>query len=179
MRKQLRLLGVMCITALLCYACGNKQTEQASGYSQFEKPDTTSSVQRMKDYHYSATIENGSEQYTYDITRKVDDTQPTIMTDEKIVYADNYINLKVKKGETDILNKTFTKALFKSYLDKEFYDMSILEGMAFNKTEEKNLCFVASVSHPDTDLFVLFSIKIAPDGSYVIDEEDNLEMNED
>lgn len=178
MNNLIKFLGIACSVALFC-ACGNKQVEQSGGYEQFEQPDTTNMVQRMKDYYYTDSIVNGNNHFVYDITRKADDTMPVIKNDDKELFADNYICLKVNKNGKEIFNKTFTKNTFKAYLSQTFYEESILEGMAFNKTEGQNIHFIASVSYPNTDLFTLFTIIIAPDGTYIIKEEDNLEMNEE
>ena len=166
------------LCALICAACGTKQVEpKHNGYSQFEQPDTANHVQRMKDYHYNATIEETA--YHYDITRKADDSMPTVQNEEKAIFADNYICLKIEKSGAEFFHKTFTKQTFKAYLDPVFYKSSILDGIAFNKMENNNMRFVASIGYPDTDYFMLFSITIAPDGSYNISKEDNLEMNEE
>jgi hypothetical protein len=87
--------------------------------------------------------------------------------------------LKIEKSGAEFFHKTFTKQTFKAYLDPVFYKSSILDGIAFNKMENNNMRFVASIGYPDTDYFMLFSITIAPDGNYNISKEDNLEMNEE
>ena len=177
MRKTFIYYSIICLTLLFCQACHNKQTEQTIEYQSYEQPDTTCSVQRMKDYHYHEKIEDGNVHFSYDITRKADETLPTITSEDNMVFADNYIRLKISKGDTEILNKTFTKQTFKPFIDQDFYNKSILEGMAFHKIDGKNLRFVSSISYPETDMFILCAITIAPDGTYSITKEDNLEMN--
>ncbi len=43
-------------TAALCFSCGGNNRNASSGYSDYEKPDTSSAVLTMKDYHYSAEV---------------------------------------------------------------------------------------------------------------------------
>ena len=103
----------MACTVLLCYSCGGNNPQTTSGYSEYEKPDTTNSVQEMKDYHYSAEVKVGQTRYTYDIVREVNDTLPLVTGDDGERYADNYIRLRVNREGKEIFNKVFTKNHFR------------------------------------------------------------------
>ena len=47
MQTHFKFLCMAC-TVLLCYSCGGNNPQTTSGYSEYEKPDTTNSVQDMK-----------------------------------------------------------------------------------------------------------------------------------
>ena len=115
----------MACTVLLCYSCGGNNPQTTSGYSEYEKPDTTNSVQEMKDYHYSAEVKVGQTRYTYDIVREVNDTLPLVTGDDGERYADNYIRLRVNREGKEIFNKVFTKNHFRSYMEKGFISHAI------------------------------------------------------
>ena len=113
----------MACTVLLCYSCGGNNPQTVSGYSEYEKPDTTNSVQEMKDYHYSAEVKVGQTLYAYDIVREVNDTLPLVAGDGGERYADNYIRLRVNREGKEIFNKAFTKNHFRNYMEKASYPM--------------------------------------------------------
>ena len=87
MQTHFKFLCMAC-TVLLCYSCGGNNPQTTSGYSEYEKPDTTNSVQEMKDYHYSAEVKVGQTRYTYDIVREVNDTLPLVTGDDGERYAE-------------------------------------------------------------------------------------------
>ena len=174
MQTHFKFLCMAC-TVLLCYSCGGNNPQTTSGYSEYEKPDTTNSVQEMKDYHYSAEVKVGQTRYTYDIVREVNDTLPLVTGDDGERYADNYIRLRVNREGKEIFNKVFTKNHFRSYMEKGFISHAILEGMAFDKADGNNLRFATSVSYPASDIYIPLSITISPDGSYQITKDEVLD----
>lgn len=160
--------------ALLLTACGQKE-KAATGYSEFEKPDTTSTVQQMKDYHYSAEVKNGTHTYAYDIVREMNDSLPTVRDDEGDQYADNYIRLRVNRDGKEYFNRMFTKQSFRNNLDADFITHAILEGMAFDRVTAEGLRFAVSVSYPASDLYIPLCLTIAPDGSYSVTRDEVLD----
>ena len=92
-----------------------------------------------------------------------------------LVYADNYIRLRVNREGKEIFNKAFTKNHFRNYMEKGFISHAILEGMAFDKVDGNNLRFAASVSYPASDIYIPLSITISPDGSYQITKDEVLD----
>lgn len=173
MNTRLAFMGIFC-TILCCYGCSPKQND-TNAYSEYEKPDTAGGIQQMKDYHYSAEVKDKNTVYTYDIVREVSDTLPTVKGDENVQFADNYIRLRVNGDGKEIFNKVFTKQLFAGHLDKEFLSHSILEGMAFDCVRPEGLRFSVSISYPETDIYMPFSVLVAPDGSYQITKEEILD----
>ncbi len=165
----------MACAVLLCSGCGGNDRQTETGYSEYEKPDTANAVQEMRDYHYSAEVKVGRTRYTYDIVRETSDTLPPVTGDDGERYADNYIRLRVNREGKEIFNKAFTKRHFKSYVEESFISRAILEGMAFDKADNGNLRFAASVSYPASDIYIPLSITVAPDGSYQITKDEILD----
>ena len=169
-------LMMVCLAGLLTLGAGCQNKEKAeSGYNEYEKPETSDEVVKMKDYHYSAFVEMKGKKYAYDIVREANDTMPTVTDDAGERYADNYIRLRINQGDRQIFNRLFTKNSFKKHLGKDFSSKAILEGMAFDKAVDKGLRFSASVSYPNSDIFIPFSITVTPDGSCIIAKDEVLD----
>ncbi len=166
-------------TAALCFSCGGNNRNASSGYSDYEKPDTSSAVLTMKDYHYSAEVKAGNVTYAYDIVRESNDTLPLVDSEEGESYADNYIRLRVNREGKEIFNKVFLKKHFKEFMDKDFIEHAILAGMAFDRVDENNLRFATSISYPASDIYIPLSITIAPDGSFSIKKDEILDIVSD
>ncbi|MCD8317541.1 MAG: DUF4738 domain-containing protein [Paraprevotella sp.] len=178
MHTPLKLLGIAC-AAWLCCSCHRSGQTEENRYSEYEKPDTSSSVQAMKDYHYSAKVKVGNTEYAYDIVREANDTLPSVEGDGNEKYADNYIRLRINRENRQIFNHVFTKNSFKNYVDDKFLSTSILEGMAFDRVTDGTLRFSASVSYPASDIYVPLSITVSPDGCYTISKDEVLDTETD
>ena len=129
----------------------------------------------MKDYHYSAEVENGGIRYAYDIVRETNDTLPLVIGDDNEQFADNYIRLRVNRGNQEIFHKVFTKNNFRDYVDHNFLNRAILEGMAFDKCTPEGLRFAVSVCYPGSDIYIPLSVTISPGGSYTIAKDEVLD----
>lgn len=169
-------LMIVCLAGLLTLGTGCQNKDKAeSGYNEYEKPESSNEVVKMKDYHYSAYVEMKGKKYAYDIVREANDSMPTVTDDAGERYADNYIRLRINQGDRQIFNRLFTKNSFKEYLEKDFSSKAILEGMAFDKAVDNGLRFSASVSYPNSDIFIPFSITVSPDGSCTIAKDEILD----
>ena len=74
--------------------------------------------------------------------------------------------------------KTFTKQSFSGFVSADHLRHFILEGVVFDeeKTREgKNIILAASVSYPQTDLYIPFSITITPEGKMSISKNEDME----
>lgn len=174
MNKHIRTLGIILAACFITIACRNNEKTEAS-YNDYEKPENSNEVQKMKTYHYNANIKAFGTTFQYDIVREVNDTLPVIKDDTGQRYADNNIRLKINQNNKEIFNKLFTKNTFRSYLDKDFIQHAILEGMAFDRVTPEGLRFSASVSYPNSDIYIPLAITIAKDGSYHIVKDDVLD----
>ena len=114
---------------------------------------------------------------TYDITvvRRADNTLPVVTDVQGVKYYDNTITMEVMTGGSVFAHKIFNKNTFASYLEADFLKRSILEGLVFDKVTENGLLFAASVSYPESDLYVPFNIILLPNGNLSIDKADLME----
>lgn len=91
-------------------------------------------------------------------------------------YLDNVIDLKITRaGGSVFFQKRFTKTAFDSFLDDDYRNTGILEGLVFDKAEGGVLRFAASVSHPNTDEYIPILIKIDRNGNMKMERDVNLD----
>ncbi len=159
---------------LLCCGCQQK-TQQAQGYAEYEKPDTTSAIQEMKDYHYSAEVKTDGVSYAYDIVREANDTLPPVKGDGNERFADNYIRLRVNREGQQIFNRAFTKNDFREWVDSKFLPHAILDGMAFDRATPEGLRFSVSVGYPTSDLYVPLLLTVHHNGTYSVAKDEILD----
>lgn len=152
-----------------CKGGGQASDSEKSGSTQ--KKDSVAAVQRMNKYHYSDQVSWNGSKVTYQVDRQVCDSLPEVTDDMGTRYADNVITLTVKNGDRSIFHRTFYKSSFKEYMEHDFYEHAILEGMAFDKVKDGALRFAVSVSYPVSDLYIPLLITIRPDGSYEITKD--------
>lgn len=145
-----------------------KSASESNDASGTHAEDTVATVQRMNDYHYADQVAWRGQSVSYVVDRHAVDSLPVITDEQGVQYADNVITLSLKQGNRQVFHKTFYKRSFKEYMEDDFYAHAILEGMAFDKEKDGNLCFAVSVSYPMSDLYIPLLITIRPDGSYDI-----------
>jgi len=165
---------------MLLGSCGNKQKEDNSNkilYSMEEK--SSDGLQRMQSSRVEQDIVWNGKNYQIVISRVADDSLPKIKDEAGDLFVDNTITLSIKRNNGEhFFDKTFTKQSFASLLDEKFVSRAMLEGMVFDKAIDQGLIFAASVSYPQTDLFVPVIITISSDGTMALRREVSLGENE-
>ena len=100
-------------------------------------------------------------EYQVEITRVADDSLRMVKDEIGQLFVDNRIELKVlRKDGSVFLAKRFTKAAFEPYLNEDYRRTGILEGFVYAKVEGQDLEFAASISHPQTDEYIPFVVKV-------------------
>ena len=116
--------------------------------------------------------------YKVVVKREADHELPIIQLDKTNKYYDNKITIRILRSDgTEFFNRTFTKAAFESYLDKQTKSMGALLGIVFDKTEGNNLSFAASVGSPDitSDEYLPLVLKISRMGAVSISKDQVLD----
>ena len=122
-------------------------------------------TKRMQVSKSETDIQFKGKDYHIFLSRTPSDSLPHVNTEMGDEYLDNQIVLKITRGNERVFSKTFTRKSFASLLDEEFMSKSILEGMVF----------AASISYPQTDLYVPVSITITADGGMSLKKEELME----
>lgn len=125
-----------------------------------------------KDINYEGAV------YHLLIQRVPSDTLPPVRNRQGEVYADNEIMLQITRGKNEkIISRIFTKKSFSSLLAPSFLANSILEGMVFDRVSSEGIVLAASVSFPQTDLYVPLSITVGTNGKIKMSKEDKMDEN--
>ena len=166
MRTIFTIITLALLTA--CHGGDSKQTTFEAKRDSMLAHTRNPRVERMNAYHYATQIQCPWAD-AYDIVRQASDSLGNITDDEGTRYINNYVKLTLTYGGSQVFSHTFTKADFAPIADSRFFKRAVLQGMAFDKVEDGNVRFMASVGTPDSDEFVQFAITIDRQGTHIIE----------
>ena len=155
--------------------CKEKKTEQDT----WTAPQYETKIHKMPDYRIQNNTKMGGHTYTYEIMRTASDSLPKVKDDLDDLFADNTIRLTIHRDGTTYFDKTFTKKVFASSMDKQFLHNSILDGIRFVRAEAgQGLTFSFAVSYPESDMSIPFLVTIDDNGAFSFVKDDNLEAED-
>lgn len=126
-------------------------------------------------YKSSDVVEWRGKNYTYNIAKVCDKEAPVVKDETGQKYYDNKATLTITRDDgSEFYSHTFKKSSFEQYLPTSFVKNGVLEGFVFDKAEEGYLNFIASVAYPESDEFVLFSVKISPTQGVTISKDNRM-----
>ena len=169
---------VLCLFIVVLTSCHNQsQKKNPDNYvvESIEKEVVSNEVHHLQTIESSASADFKGKTYSINVIRKADSQLPVVSDEQGVKYNDNRISLHIYTGGKELVNKDFTKQSFASYLEPSFLQHSILEGLVFDKVTEYGLMFAASVSYPESDLYVPFHVTVLPDGNLSIDKADMMD----
>ena len=158
--------------------CGCNQKTQTTGSTPEgveAKAESENILHRLPTLHVEDTVKSGSNVYALMINREACDSLGIVTDDMGYRYADNLLEISVKKNGAVLFNRTFKKKDFLHLLDGEFAKHSILDGCRFLQVHEGMVTFSLAVSYPDSDMSRPLKLNIGPDGSYMIVKNDDME----
>lgn len=146
-------------------SCGPQKIEQ-EGSDQTDQDND--GVWELPNYTYTDSLMQGSHKVVFTITSQPDEELPEVVDEDGVKYRDNRWQLVITKDGSQLFNRSFTKADFKSKLSEDFQKYGIMDGLRYNHAEEGKLYFNTCVSFPESDMSCPFLLIIGPDGSYTI-----------
>lgn len=165
--------------SLFIFSCSNKKDEQRNEDTvafQIEENSGATGVQKMQVSTNNTSVSWRGKNYKISINRAPSSSLPKVKATSGDIFWDNEINLTITGANgAKFFNKQFTKQSFSSIITPDFLSKSILEGLVFDKTTENALLFAASVSYPQTDLYIPVSITVSKDGKMSIKKEELIE----
>lgn len=177
--KQLYFLLIVMLSVMS--SCGGKKETSLNAEQlmfQIDSVDHATGVQRMQISRVNQGIVSNGKKYNLFIERAPSDSLPRVQSDLGI-FADNRIIVKItRENGSKVFTKTFTKQSFSDFLSSENLRHFILEGVVFDEEKTnagKNIILAASVSYPQTDLYIPFSITITPEGKMSISKNEDME----
>lgn len=166
--------------AMLCLSLGGCKKKADTGdiiTQKVVKKKSTAPI-AMQPYTQKKDIDWGGSKLTCEIQRVPDDSLPSVKDESGQRHIDNRITLKITRPDGSVFfAKTFTKATFNDYLDNDYRKTGVLEGFVFDKIDGGNLCFAASVCHPQTDEYIPFVVLLSRTGSMSISRDTTLDTN--
>lgn len=173
MKKQLIPLLLLSFVLGAC----NQKSQSADSAPEVgkAKAEAENILHRLPTLHVEDTVTSGSNVYALMINREACDSLGIVTDDMGYRFADNLLEISVKKNGAVLFKRTFKKKDFLHLLDAEFAKHSILDGCRFLQVHEGMVTFSLAVSYPDSDMSRPFKLNIGPDGSYMIVKNDDLE----
>ncbi len=165
-------LGVL---SFFFVACSDRKAASSGDETKAFQLDSVAvhGTQRMQVSNVEQKVNLNGENYIVYIRRAPADSLPKVKSDAGDVYLDNTITLRIthEKGKK-VFSKIFTKQSFSHLIGADFLSKSVLEGMVFDKVASQGFVFAASVSFPQTDLYVPVSLVISREGKLTIAKEE-------
>lgn len=106
------------------------------------------------------------------ISRTPDEALPLVQNEQGDKYIDNRVTIHINSQGKTILNQSFTKEDFSSILSTHFLQGAILEGIAYDTIDANHILFAASVSYPESDLYIPIRLSIQSNGKITIEKTD-------
>ncbi len=175
MKKDL-LAAVLVIIALGLVSCGSKKKSDDIIAPKVEKVKPKDPV-RMQEYvdQRDITWVEGN-QYHIEVMRQPCDSLPMVKDETGQKYIDNMFRMTITRSNGSVFYKrTFTKKDFQSYINADYRDTGILEGVVFDRIDGDKLLFGASVGHPQTDEYIPFVMTLTRMGALTINQDTQLD----
>lgn len=174
MRKHIYIL--FGFISLLHISCSLQQNKDGDNVRVLMKDSIENAVlQKMPISESKNNLIYKGKAYVSQITRQPDEKQPIVKDQQGDIFIDNNITLRITSGDKAIINKTFTKNDFASLIDSQFMKYAILEGLIYDETTAEGFVYIATVSYPQSDLYVPVKLTISPNGNIRMTKEELLE----
>ena len=175
MKRQITI--ILCLLLVALASCRQRTQKDPDNYvvESIKEDVISNEIHQLQTISSSTSADFKGKTYTMNVVRKADGTLPVVTDVQGLKYYDNTITLEIMTGGKLFANKVFSKNTFVSYLEPDFIQHSILEGLVFDKVTDYGLMFAASVSYPESDLYVPFHVTVLQNGNLSIDKADLME----
>lgn len=172
---------LLIVVLILMSSCGGKKQtsgDEAKLMFQIDSVDHVTGVQRMQVSRIDQSIVCNGKKYNLFIERAPSDSLPSVKSDLGI-FADNRIIVRIsRENGSKVFAKTFTKQSFADFLSADKLRHFVLEGVVFDEEKTnagQHIILAASISYPQTDLYIPFSIMITAEGKMSISRDEDME----
>ena len=165
---------ILCLLLVVSASCRQRTQKDPDNYvvESIKEEVVSNEIHQLQTISSSSSADFKGRTYTMNVVRKADGTLPIVTDVQGLKYYDNTITLEITTDGRLFVNKIFNKNTFASYLEPDFIQHAILEGLVFDKVTDYGLMFAASVSYPESDLYVPFHVTVLPNGTLSIDKAD-------
>ena len=170
-------LSIIGLALVLTTGCAKKKQHDDIIVKTVETPKPQGPI-KMQPYNQKKDIQWLGRDYQVVIDRTPDDSLRMVKDENGQQFVDNRITIRVLRSDGSIFfNQTFTKAAFEKYLDDDYRETGILEGLVFDKVDGPQLVFAASVSHPQTDEYIPMVVTVSNFGTVGIRPDTELDTS--
>jgi hypothetical protein len=174
--KRIQMLW-LAVVAMMVIGCGGKKKSDDIIAPKAEQPKLQAPI-RMQEYDQATNIKWLDKNYQVEIRRVPDDSLKMVKDETGQKFVDNRITVRILRSDGSVFfSRTFTKAAFDAYLDNDYRQTGILEGLVFDKVEGANLFFAASVCHPQTDEYIPMVVSVSSMGEIGIRRDSEMDTN--
>lgn len=167
------LSGLILCSYLSCSLSSNKEQENVRIL--MKDSIENSSPQKMPISESKIKLTYKEKEYVSTIIRQPDEKQPIVRNQQGDTFIDNNITLHLTQANETVINRTFTKTDFASLINARFMEYAILEGLIYDKTTTEGFIYIASISYPQSDLYVPIKLTITTNGSIRMEKEELIE----
>lgn len=171
--------GGLLFAAILFISCSQHQTDEEASDDAVHvvaKNDSEKNVAvRMPLSDVTTSFQLQGKDYEARIFRSPDETMPKVKNEQGDEFVDNSITLRVTSEGKILLNRSFTKSSFASLLHDRFLKSAILEGIVYDTVVDGKARFAASVSYPESDLYVPIHLLVSASGQVSIEKAELLD----
>jgi hypothetical protein len=176
MKRLFQILMLAAVTMMVT-GCGEKKKSDDIIAPKPEAPKPQAPI-RMQNYTQTKDVVWLGKHYQVEVKRFPDDSLKMVKDETGQKFVDNRISLRVIRADGSVFfSRTFTKAAFDNYLNNDYRQTGILEGLVFDRVEGNNLFFAASVSHPQTDEYIPMVVSVSNLGDVGIRLDTDLDTN--
>lgn len=147
--KKYLLLALLPLALVSCSNKTDNNTDNKDSLAYMQQASHGTIADEARDFDYDVEYKGAT--YKVHIHRAACDSLQTITDDFGDVFADYRISVQIKREGNSVLDRTFTKKDFASYINESELKNCILEGIAFDRTCEGGLIFGVSISRPDSE----------------------------
>ena len=132
----------------------------------------------MQEYQRTKDVQWMGKDYQVDVRRVASDSLPMVKDEIGQEFVDNRITIRILRSDGSVFfSQVFTKAAFEQFLDDDYRETGILEGLVFDKVDGHQLVFAASVSHPQTDEYIPLVLTVSNFGVVGIKPDTELDTS--
>lgn len=172
------LMVVVGCLALTMAACGEKKKSGDIIVKETVAPSEPQGPVSLQAYTDSRDVAWIGKQYHVNINRQPSDSLPMVKDETGQQFVDNYITMEVLRQDgSRFFGRKFTKKDFEKYLDDDYRETGILEGLVFDKADGDWLEFAASVCHPQTDEYIPLIVRLSRMGELSIKRDSQMDTS--
>ena len=176
--KEYLYMAVFAVLVCGMAACGNKKkTDDIIAPKVVKvKPSAPIKMQEYTDQRDVTWVEGRT--YHVAVNRQPCDSLPMVKDDTEQQFVDNIFTVTVSRSDGSVFfSRKFTKKQFSQYINDDYRQTGILEGIVFDRAEGDWLIFAASVGHPQTDEYIPLIIKLSRMGVLNISQDTQMDTS--